>query len=252
MQAVMVVPSFTEIGAMKDRLLSLNPIQVLGLHEVGDWNIKEVRHLFVDLSFDFFDPRVEPPFLWHVFADYYRIIQDAEQKGIDITLIRNYPFSTNSRNWNLKQRLVEQFIRFSAEFYGAYEVFVPDLISRGGLKKLKHPLFELIESVRMGKVHRSRVTENSRFFILYDLDFMESLLSHLELGIHEPLVIEGNELSMKQINEAVQVAIGSSPVSFHHTNFLKGHYPDVICGKTLNEVHYEFENILIDLVSSLF
>ncbi len=250
MKVLIVTPSLTEIASMEDQLSRIDGFMVMDLVKMNKSVFAEYKDVFFDLTFNFFDPKMTPSFLWKVFLEFHALLQSLDMDQIHLTLIRNYPFSSNRKIWNIMQKMLEQFFQLVVEFYRTNKIYVPNLISREGLIKLNHPILELIQAVRMEKAHRSQVTEASRFYVLYELDFVTCLIEYIEEGVPETFVLEGNEMSLKQMNEKVQVVVGRSPVMFHRTYFVHYHYPDV-AGESTNEIHYAFENILVDFVSNL-
>lgn len=247
-RATVILPEFTELEANRSGLELLNFFELVScgtdLEKAGD-------HLVIDLSFDFFQKAVQPLFLYRTFSDLEPVLDMTRYIKSRLVIIRNYPFSTDFRRFEISQSIIDAYTNLLIRYYDAVVVYMPHLISRYSLSKLNNPVLSLINASRLGKTCRVPVVETSRMSILYANDFLKVFLDHLEDGLKQHLIAEGIEMNLRSISQIAQSVAGRAPVQFDSTHFYNNHYPDIKANAVSN-INYALENMMIDLIDRLF
>ena len=249
MQPIMIItPELTDFWAMKNQIDLLSDISLVTLGEP----IESPSSLILfDFTFDIFNLSINPSFLYNLFNRFLQNLATVRLKGLPFSIIKHYPFSSNIPAFTLVQKIIDQFLEILMEFYNAHLILIPHVISRYSLKRLYNPVIDIIQALRMGHSIRIRVSSASRYSIIYSHDLLNSLLTHRDQINEHHITIEGNELSLQDIFLIGKEIAREAPVHFDRENFIHYHYPNTST-LTVNQVEYEFANIMIDLVNRLF
>jgi hypothetical protein len=247
--AIILTPRHTELFAIEDKFRMTG---ILDMIPVDYENLEiKTKNLFLDLTFDFFDKEITPYFLYTLFAKLQKITEQISPNITNFYVIKHYTYSTNIDRLIFIQRIIDQFVEILTDFAEARLILSPCIISRYCMNRVSNPASCLINTIRMNKSARIKISENSRFSIIYGLDLVSILMDIVKDGFSKPLVIEGIDMSLKEISDTAQRVAGDCHISFDKTNFFNFHFPD-INAHFINRINYEFENIMIDLVSNLF
>ncbi len=246
--ATIISSGDTEIGSIRDKFEALKDFEFIGLNEIPENYGKKI---LVDFTFDIFNKDLRPEFLFRVFSDLQKHFDALRFTGTPFNFIINYPFGTNQKNYLYFQRIIDRYLELLGEFYNVKQVLIPNIISRFCFTKIQSPVIHIINSARMGKSLKVNLTENSRVTLIYGIDLVTSLLTALDhIGNHN-VIIEGIDLCLKDIDEIARRIAGEAPIQFDKERFIKYNYPGTQ-GSTVNNINYEFENMMIDLVNNLF
>jgi len=245
---IIITPELTDFWAMKNQIDLLSDIKLITLDESIE---SPYSHILFDFTFDIFNLSVNPSFLYALFNRFLQNLATVRLKALPFSVIKHYPFSSSIPSFMLVQKIIDQFLEILMEFYNAHLILVPHVISRYSLKRLYNPVIDIIQSLRMGHSVRVRVSGASRYSVIYSHDLLNSLLTHRNQINERHITIEGNELSLQDIFQIGESVAGEAPIHFDRENFIHYHYPN-IASLTINQVEYEFANIMIDLVNKLF
>ncbi len=248
MSLAVITPELSEFWAIKNQLDLLPDFRLL---EIGEKLEERVDHVLLDLSLDLFNLSVTPGYLYSIFARLQVTLASVRLKNIPLSILKSYPFSTDVESLSLGQQIIDQFINVLMDFYAAHVILMPTIISRYSLKRLYNPVLDIIQSVRMGRSSTVKMDALSRFVIIYGQDLLALLLDNFSQFKDRNIVIEGVELSLKNIYDVAQEVAGEAPIRFDRSHQISYHVPN-LNALTINQVNYEFENMMIDLVDRLF
>lgn len=243
-----IVPDRSELGLLKDRLLDHEGVSVLHWGEELDFASKQI---VLDLTFDFFDQEVTPAYLYRRFADLQGSLESLRHSKSQICLIKNYPFSTDFSSLLKVEKILSQYIHLLIEYNSARLILIPNIIDRALFDHISHPAINIIHAAHKGKNYRSRVKDSSRVNLIYSEDLLRQLTTCLRSEESSNRIIEGLEVTLSKVSEAAQLIAGRSPIAFDSGHFVQYHYPNV-SGTVQNDVHYELENMIMELMTSLF
>lgn len=241
-------PARTELRAMRDQLEATGAFHLV---DTDDRPERSGRRLFIDLTFDFFHPEVTVPFLYHNLARLYNFLELADLDHTECVILRGLPFQTSQRELFMRQRVVDHGIELIREFYQAQAVYLPVLIARGSFTEVRNPAVSVINAVRKDLSERLRYREDSRFILLYGMDLLKALISLPEARLTRGLVVEGVENTLGEVYHSAARVAGQTPVTFDMKDFIRYSYPDAY-SETIRTVAYTFDDMMVDLISSLF
>lgn len=245
---IIISPDYTEISTLSKQIETVEGIRLIKSDDELEY---APRIILLDFTFDFFRKKVNPTYLYGLFAELQTVLQSIRLMETKIYVMKNYPFSTSFRHLLMVEKIISQFIHLLIEYYDARLILLPDLISRYSFNDVEHPALKIIDAVRMGKGARLPVTESSRVCILYAPDFLHVLMENLDNGVDSHLVIEGNEMTLKHVQIGAQEVAGIAPIQYDSNHFIQYHYPNVT-GVAVSHINYGIENIMIDLMNRLF
>lgn len=246
--ATMISPDYTELEANWSGMELLN---VFELVHCGTEFEPLGEHLIIDLTFDLFQKSVHPLYLYQTFAKLETVLDMMRYTKSRLVLIRNYPFSTDFHRFEISLKILDAYTDLLIQYYNASVIYMPHLISRYSLKKIKNPVISLINAARLGKNCRVPIENSSRLSVLYSVDFLHVLIEHLESGITDNLIVEGIEMNLQSISQIAQSVVGRAPIQFDRGHFYHNHYPDTKA-TAVNHINYMLENMMIDLIDRLF
>jgi len=246
--ATIISPGDTEIAAIRDKFEALKDFEFIPIREIPENYGKKI---LVDFTFDLFNKDIKPEQLFRIFADFQRHLDALRFTGTTFNFILNYPFSSNQKNYLYFHRAVERYLELAGEFYTVKLIIIPNIISRHCFNKIENPIIHIINAARMGKGLKVNLTDHSRFTFIYGIDLITSLLTALDHIGTENIVIEGLDLCLKDIADIACGTAGDAPIQFDKERFIKYNYPDVQA-KSIENINYGFENMMIDLINNLF
>ncbi len=243
-----IAPELSDFWAIRSNLEMLPDFVFL---EAGDKLEDRVGHVILDLSLDLFNLSVTPGYLYNLFAHLQITLASIRLKNIGISVIQSYPCTTDLEHIILAQEIINQFINILVDFFACHIILMPSIVSRYSLKKSYSPVIDIIQAVRMGRSTTVRVDALSRFVLIYDLDVLTALVQYQETMKKGHIVIEGMELSLQNIYDIAQEVAGESPVRFDRSHQIQFHVPNMNA-HVINQVNYEFENMMVDMIDRLF
>lgn len=243
-----VIPEFSGFWAIQNNLEMLPDFHIV---EAGAKLEERVQHMLLDLSLDLFNLSVTPGYLYSLFAHLQITLASIRLKNIGVSVIQSYPCSTDMEHIIIAQEIINQFINILTDHFGCHLILVPTIVSRYSLKRSYSPVMDIIQAVRMGRSTTLRVDGLSRFVLIYDQDILCSLLEQVESLKTGHAVVEGREYSLQHVYQMAQEVAGESPVRFDRSHQVQYQVPN-LNARIINQVNYEFENMMMDMIDRLF
>ncbi len=247
MSSVLILPDHTEMKALEEKLGLIKDFQIVS---GGERPSMLTRKLYIDLTFDIFNRNITERVLYNQFAELTSVLELFDSRNSILIAVRHYPFRTNLESHLRLQRIVDSYISFLNEFYEARILFIPNIISRHCFQFINNPPVRLINAVRLDKTEQIAVRDNSRFFLIYEMDILD-IFQKLDGEAKKNHVIEGLELSLADIYQRTIRVTGNTPVSFNSKNFINYEYPSE-SSELLSSLNYDLEDMVIDITSFLF
>ncbi|MGA2142833.1 MAG: hypothetical protein ABSG94_10490 [Brevinematales bacterium] len=247
MQSVLLLPENTEMKSLEEKIRLLKDIRIV---PAGSEETFSAPLVYLDLTFDIFNKNVTEEYLYNQFSLIHATLGPLNYPEGVLTIIKNYPFKTNVNRFLRILRIIENFVSFLSEFYRARIIFVPSIISRHGFQILNTPPIRLINALRLDKTDQVNVRDASRFYLIYEMDALDSIYNRKAV-LEKDIVVEGIELSLRDIYERSCRIVGNTPVRFDQANFINFEYPEensdpVLC------LNYDLEDMVIDITNYLF
>ncbi len=249
MQSVLVLLENTEMKSLEEKLLLLNDLQIVTAGAPG--TISASPELFLDLTFDIFNKNISEEYLYGQFSRIHMSLDSLYHRGGGaLKVIKNYPFTTNVNRFLRIHRIIDSFVSFLGEFYNAKIIFIPNIISRHGFQILSSPPIKLINALRLDKTDQVNVRDASRFYLIYEMDAINAVYNR-KGALEKDLVIEGLELSLRDIYDRACRIVGNTPVHFDPAYFINFEYPPEN-SDNVQSLNYDLEDMVIDITSYLF
>lgn len=244
-----VIPEKTELKSLEEKLLLLKDIQIIPSGASGVQNGQET---LLDLTFDIFSRDVSEEYLYGQFSRIHLTLESlgCRAGGGSLTVLKNYPYKTNINRFLRFRRIVDSFVSFLVEFYNSRIIFIPSVISRHGFQYLSSPPVRLINAIRLDRTDQVSVRDASRFFLIYDMDILNTVFNR-KGPPERDLVIEGIELSLRDIYDRASRIVGNTPIRFDQANFINFEYPGEN-SDAVSSLNYDLEDMVIDITSYLF
>ena len=153
--------------------------------------------------------------------------------------------------FNYVQRILDDYTRLLTDYFGIKLLYVPSIVSRYCLNDIHNPVITILNGVRSGKTAKIPVTDQSIFSLIYGLDFIHCFSAHMDDIGKKDIIIEGNNITIQEIYRICKELAGIDPIEFDKRSVVQYHIPD-IKALFINKINYNFENIVIDLMSNLF
>lgn len=247
MSATLILPGQTELKALQDNLTLLKDFTVVPF---GEKLHKITRTVYFDLTFDIYQKSLTPSLLYSMFSESEQTVGQIALENVQIVALKSYPFRSNRIDLLVKQKLIDSYASVLAEFHRAKIVTVPMVISRHALTAVQNPPAGIIQSIRQGSAETSKFKKNSRFIVIYDRDLLGFFMNP-EGPPAGNTVIDGHELTLEEIATRTMNVAGQAPVQFDSSNLIQYEYPQETAGR-FQSVHYEFEDMIMDITSNLF
>ncbi len=247
MFSTLILPENTDLYAIKEKLEMLRDFTII---PSGIMPQKNTTNIFLDLTFDLYNKIVTPSYLYKFFSESESILNSLISENNMLILLKCYPFRTNIKQYQHKQKLIDNFIEILVEFYKAKILTVPTIVSRHCFQLINNPPILIINALRLEKSENIKIKKSSRFFLLYERDFLEVLMNPGD-KLSKNMILEGVELSLDEIYSRTQKVTGESPISFDTINFVNYEYPQNAMD-SFKAVNYDLEDMIMDITSFLF
>lgn len=245
---IILTAGMTRLSALQDRFENLGCFR---MSRYGtEWDEPDAAFL-LDASFDIYDPALQAEFLYERFAEVQPTLRSLSKLDKRLYVVRDYPLSTADKRLSYLSHVIDRFTEGTGAFFGAKMIYIPLVVSRSSLNRLKDPVTSVISAVRAGKALRVPFQENSRVTVIYDQDLLQSLLEVAESEDVQDRIVEGNVLTLADASRIVQAVAGDAPIQFDKKDFVNYRYPDDTV-RAVGQVNYGLENMMIDLIDRLF
>jgi hypothetical protein len=218
--------------------------------KAGEDETPSTSLVYLDLTFDIFNKSVTEEYLYDQFSRIHSSLGPLNYPDGTLTIIKNYPFKTNINKFLRIKCIIDSFVSFLSEFYRSRIIFIPSIISRHGFQVLNSPPIKLINALRLDKSDQVNVREASRFYLIYEMDALDSIYNRKGV-LEKDLVIEGIELTLRDIYDRSCRIVGNTPVRFDPANFINFEYPSEN-SETVLSLNYDLEDMVIDITNYLF
>ncbi len=247
MSSTLIMPDFTEIRAIKEKIEMLKELSII---PAGEKIQKITKRIYLDMTFDLFNKNITPSFLYQFFSDMEPVVNLLNMESTALICMKNYPFRTNLKHLLQKQKILDFYINILTEFFSANILYIPTIISRNSFQITNNPPIRIINALRLDNTEYIHIRKNSRFVIIYDRDLIDIFMRPAE-EMKKNLILEGIEISLEDICNQTRDFTGDSPVSFDQTNFINYEYPETTTD-SINMINYDFKNMIMDITSFLF
>lgn len=245
---IIITSDKTRLNALESRFDNLGCFR---LSRYGsEW--EEPGQTFVlDASFDIYDPEVRAETLYEHFSTVQKTLRSIDPLEKNFYVVRDYPFSSNDKRLSILAHILEKFVETLTVYYGAKILYTPLIVSRYSINRLKDPVSSIIAAVRLGKSAKIDFQDGSKAPVVYDQDFLASLMEACETFDGRSRVVEGSEMTLASVSSIAQTIAGEAPLRFDVKNFIHYRYPDDSSG-AVGQINYGLENMMIDLIDKLF